>query len=162
MSLHVCIQFILRKRVKSSSITPVLKPLPCEQKTKWNYVDISFPIEKGRRLMVYLHWQWPILRPRPVKWVQNPMGICVSICLCTVWTPPHNHIQAIFIDICIGLSVGQCKHSISRSEAVNILSTGIWNQNVIRRHHFYACVQMLLPLHGLRFTSSDRIPFDRQ
>ena len=28
ISLHVCIQFILRSRLKSNNITPVLKPLP--------------------------------------------------------------------------------------------------------------------------------------
>ena len=30
------------------------------------------------------------------KMVQNPMGICISVCSCTVSTPPHNHLRVIF------------------------------------------------------------------
>ena len=147
MSLHVCIQFILRKRVKSSNITPVLKPLSCEQKTKWNYVDISFPIEKGRRLMVYLHWQWPILsqdRWNGYRTQWESVLVSVSVQYEHLHIIIYKPFLLVFVSVLVSGSVNTpLFYSISRSEAVNILSTGIWNQSVIRRHHFYACVQML-------------------
>ena len=31
------------------------------------------------------------------KFTQNPMGICVDVSLCAVWTPPHNTIQPILL-----------------------------------------------------------------
>ena len=35
-------------------------------------------------------------RHRYWKLIQNPeMGICVEVCLCAVWPPPHNSIQPI-------------------------------------------------------------------
>ena len=43
------------------------------------------------------------------KLTLNPMRICDDVCLCAVWTPPHNSIQPIFI----GLGVGQCEHTIT-------------------------------------------------
>ena len=41
------------------------------------------------------------------KLAQNPMGICQSVCLCAIWTPPRNSIQAIYV---IGFGVGQWTH----------------------------------------------------
>ena len=35
-------------------------------------------------------------RPRPIQSLQCPMGIFDEVCLCAVWTPPHNSIQPIF------------------------------------------------------------------
>ena len=64
---------------------------------KW--VIIAFKLfsyfERG---MVCLQWQWVIQRQglRPIKWVQNPMGICADIRLCAEWIPQHNSVQAIF------------------------------------------------------------------
>ena len=40
---------------------------------------------------------------------KNPMTVCLDVCLCAVWTFPHNSIQPIFI----GLTVGQCELTIS-------------------------------------------------
>ena len=42
------------------------------------------------------------LRQIPRTSTQNPMGVCVVICLCTVWTHPYNPMQAIFF-ISLGL-----------------------------------------------------------
>ena len=40
------------------------------------------------------------------KLAQNPMGICVGVCLCAVWRSLLNFIQPISISLFIGLGVG--------------------------------------------------------
>ena len=36
------------------------------------------------------------------KLTQNPIGICVGICVSVVWTPPHNSIQPFFYPSRVG------------------------------------------------------------
>ena len=55
--------------------------------------------------MAQSDWQWP--RPRPITSIQNSMGICVVICLCAVWTPPHISIELNHIGL--GLGLGHCQ-----------------------------------------------------
>ena len=52
------------------------------------------------------------LTPRPIqiKCVQNLMETCIDLCLWAAWPPPYNSIQAIFIAVCLCISVWQCKH----------------------------------------------------
>ena len=53
---------------------------------------------------------------------QNPMGICVGFCLCAGRNPPHSSIQPIFINLCSGLCVGQCEHTIGVRHITNFLA----------------------------------------
>ena len=46
------------------------------------------------------------------KLAQNPIRICVGVCICEVETPLHNSIQPIFL---IGIGVGHCEHTIKFS-----------------------------------------------
>ena len=50
----------------------------------------------SRRGTVMVHSHWPTPRQRPIKGIQNPMGIYARIRLCAVWTPPQNSIPSIF------------------------------------------------------------------
>ena len=56
-----------------------------------------------RTSTVMVHIRWPTQWPRPIqiliKCVQNPIEVCISVCLWTVWRPPHNSAQAIFIGL---------------------------------------------------------------
>ena len=45
------------------------------------------------------------------KWVL--MGIYIGVCLSKVWTTPHNFVQATSIGLCIRLSAGQCRHTVT-------------------------------------------------
>ena len=54
----------------------------------------------------------PRRRQRPIKCYRTQWIICIGVCLGAVWTPPHNHIQAIFIGLAIGLGICQCEHTV--------------------------------------------------
>ena len=68
----------------------------------------------GGALMVCSHYPTLTQTPRPrlIQLLQCPLGICVDVCLCAVWTPPHNSIQPIFIGLGVCVGVGQCEWTI--------------------------------------------------
>ena len=55
------------------------------------YLETHFPVPL---LSFMVHSHCPT--PRPIKCLQNPKEIYISLCLSAVWTPPYNSMQAIF------------------------------------------------------------------
>ena len=70
---------------------------------------------RGHRLMVNLHFLGPSPRliQKALKWVQNPMEICVGLCPWAVWTPSDNFVQVIFYRSLSLSRVCHCKHTIT-------------------------------------------------
>ena len=92
------------------------------RRTFTNYYHIG-PY-RSSRLMFHLHYRRLISRPRQIliTSTQNPIEISVVICLCAVWTPPHNPVQPI--SICLG--VRQCKDTITCWTHLSERQPGVW------------------------------------
>ena len=60
-----------------------------------------------------IRWQWTRPRLRLITSIQNSMWICVVICPCVVWTPPHNSLELRGLLVAVGRCNTQVRLSLT-------------------------------------------------